>query len=140
MIIDTGSELSLIKESCVPTLARNNLIQASRLISITGHQIQLLGNVKLYTKITGYEGMIEYVVCDNNLDIAAQGLIGLRFLAQAKANLNLAQNILSINDKHSHLEVRPLKKLEEKEVENTLKTQHIVRTADVIKKRRNTSN
>ena len=102
-MIDTGSDLNLIKEYCVQSESWVNKNRIYNLVGISPEMIPTKGEVK--TVINGIE--TDFHIVPNNFPISQDGILGMTFLRQQGATLSVAgidihlhsNELLSINYK-----------------------------------------
>ena len=85
-MIDTGSDLNLIKEYCVNSRTWVNRNRIYNLVGISPEIIPTKGGIK--TRINGIE--TDFHIVPNNFPISQNGILGMTFLKHQGATLSIA--------------------------------------------------
>ena len=85
-MIDTGSDLNLIKEYCVNSRTWVNRNRIYNLVGISPEMIPTKGEIK--TRINGIE--TDFHIVPNNFPISQNGILGMTFLKQQGATFSIA--------------------------------------------------
>jgi hypothetical protein len=96
-LVDTGAQVSICKKNVVEgkqIFSPNNI---RNIHGIEGKGLQVLGSADVDLKIKNKKFTDNFVVCNDNLALDTDGLLGLDFLCQNKARIDLGEHSLELD-------------------------------------------
>lgn len=97
-LIDTGASVSLIKRSAIrgTNISIRPLPNNYILSSISGDLLPVIGTAEISIFFQGRSIMHSFIICENNLSLATDGLLGLNFLRTHNVIINYSKNQIQI--------------------------------------------
>lgn len=105
-LIDTGATLSVVKREALPN--NTPVHRDNTLINGIGGQKLSLGSVNLTLNIYEKQAFQNIFLIIDSLPLKADGILGLDFLTNYQANINLTTDILTLNNSGIKCELKLL--------------------------------
>jgi hypothetical protein len=102
-LVDSGSAICLIKNTCTPPSININQGQLITARGITGHVLQLSSEILMTVVLPGLYDVFPFVICNEHINLPVSGILGLSFLKSINAVVDLQNDLLIINQRHTKL-------------------------------------
>ncbi len=90
-LLDTGANISTLKESALPDKALINVNNKCKINGIVEGLVQTLGSIDTNLSIDGIQFKHQFQVVDNNFPVPSDGIIGLDFIKKYNCILDFNQ-------------------------------------------------